>query len=84
MTNLIDRLLHIARRIDREDLGIDVKEIPSLRTALEDHRLAKEAELDELTDFETELDEIEMDLAAEEVGSDEGDSDADSTDTDPE
>ena len=65
------RLRALARRLNRDDLGFDAKEIPHLKQAIDEERTAKEADLADLADAENELSDIEA-MAASFAGGPEG------------
>jgi len=65
------RLRALARRLNRDDLGFDIKDIPQLKQAIDEDRALKEAELADLTDAESELTDIET-VAASYAGGPDG------------
>lgn len=72
----LHRLRALARRLNRDDLGFDVKEIPHLKQAIDEDRAAKEAELADLADAESELTDIQT-MAASYAGGPGNDSEGD-------
>lgn len=75
--DLLHRLRLLARRLNRDDLGFDVKEIPQLMQAIEEARAAKETELADLFDAEIELTDIGAAMDTTDAGGP-GDDDANS------
>ena len=77
MNVLIQRLHQLAALLGRQDLvGFDEKQLPAaLRTAIDEHRALKEAELADLADAESELSDIEA-MAASFQGGPDGDDSA--------